>query len=546
MIPTAAHRSPTPSLSTPPRSTASARRARWHASSRCPMQSGSHRDRAVPSRRPTRWRGPRASSPRHASSRCSGSRTKRCASSCVPRVGSGQARCFSAWRSSPRAAAWRRRHLASRWRLRLGPRPRTRRECHGRWRGSKPLRRRASRSRSPGRPRRSSSGCSRWQPRCCALRSCCRVRGPVGPRPPHRASAIPVSWWRRASAGCCCSTCRPTGSHGNRYLALYHQGHLWLGMLTLSVLVFLRQPIGRGLAWMLSIVDGVASGVGARLGAGGRWRAAASRRCSVGAFGALLANMRQLTSELGRIWLIVGAAWFFFLRGTPLAERLARSGTSFGSLARYVWPLAVRRDRADRRDGGDARHGTAADRRLRGRRVPGGVDRDVVASAHRATTSGATRSPSCCSWPGSSRSTHALFRARRDRRRHRGAASRISRRRSRRPTTSSRWSRGSSARRHPPASGSAPCRGAATAGRRGCAGVPAQIQSDYTFTAMVGAFGWTAAWALTLGCAIWLHRLVRHHGRVTRGEPRLVRVGRAHGERRAGVPELDRAWPGSC
>ena len=24
---------------------------------------------------------------------------------------------------------------------------------------------------------------------------------------------------------------------------------------------------------------------------------------------------------------------------------------------------------------------------------------------------------------------------------------------------------------------------------------------------------------------MWLHRLIRHHGRVTRGEPRFVRVG---------------------
>ena len=48
----------------------------------------------------------------------------------------------------------------------------------------------------------------------------------------------------------------------------------------------------------------------------------------VGPVGFLLTNMRQLTSELGRVWLIVGAAWFFFLRGTPLAERLARSGSS--------------------------------------------------------------------------------------------------------------------------------------------------------------------------------------------------------------------------
>ena len=55
-----------------------------------------------------------------------------------------------------------------------------------------------------------------------------------------------------------------------------------------------------------------------------------------------------------------------------------------------------------------------------------------------------------------------------------------------------------------------------------CSGVPAQIHSDYTFTAIVGVFGSTAAWAAAVGCALWLNRLVRHHGRVTRGEPRLV------------------------
>ena len=55
-----------------------------------------------------------------------------------------------------------------------------------------------------------------------------------------------------------------------------------------------------------------------------------------------------------------------------------------------------------------------------------------------------------------------------------------------------------------------------------CSGVPAQIHSDYTFTAIVGVFGAMAAWAASLACAVWLHRLIRHHGRVTHGEPRFV------------------------
>ena len=42
---------------------------------------------------------------------------------------------------------------------------------------------------------------------------------------------------------------------------------------------------------------------------------------------------------MGRVWLIVGAAWFFFLRGTPFAERLAKSGNTLVSLIRYAAPL---------------------------------------------------------------------------------------------------------------------------------------------------------------------------------------------------------------
>ena len=33
------------------------------------------------------------------------------------------------------------------------------------------------------------------------------------------------------------------------------------------------------------------------------------------------------------------------------------------------------------------------------------------------------------------------------------------------------------------------------------------------------------AWLLTIGCAIWLHALIRSHGLATHGEPRFVRIG---------------------
>lgn len=310
-------------------------------------------------------------------------------------------------------------------------------------------------------------------------------------------------------------------SHGNRYLALYHQGHLWLAMLTLSVLVFLRQPIGRGLAWSLAIVDGVASGVGRRLGAGGTLALLlllAALLC--GAFGALLASKRQLTSEIGRIWLMLGAAWFFYMRGTPLAERLARSGTSFGSLARYVLPLAfvaivlvgamvVTRDMGPLLIAGYAAGAFLA--------------ASIAMWAHRrfgvTTSAHALAVVLFVAWIVAI--THALFQL--------GAiddvtAGRLENLAAPLASTNDQlalvtWFQ----RVAPPAGfglGAVPWCG--YGGSAGCPGVPAQIQSDYTFTAVVGAFGWTAAWALTVGCAVWLHRLVRHHGRVTRGEPRLV------------------------
>ena len=110
------------------------------------------------------------------------------------------------------------------------------------------------------------------------------------------------------------------GNFSNRYLALYHQGHLWLGMLALSIAAFMRQPLGRGLTSLLSIIDTVAQGVRQGLGSIATTAGViALMICVVAAVGALLSNMPQLTSELGRLWLIVGAAGVLFLLGGPNA-----------------------------------------------------------------------------------------------------------------------------------------------------------------------------------------------------------------------------------
>ena len=311
------------------------------------------------------------------------------------------------------------------------------------------------------------------------------------------------------------------GHFGNRYLALYHQGHLWLGMLTLTTVAFLRQPLGRALGWTLALIDTLGSNLRRRIGSVLMTAGVVVLMVGlVGAVGALLMNLPQLTSEIARLWLIVGASWFFFLRGGPLTERLARSGSSLGSLARYLWPLLcvvlvligvqlITRDKGPLLIVG---YGAGAF-----------VAASIAMWWHQ--RSGAYRTAFALAmvlfvvWIFGT--TLALFEF--------GALDEVTAGRLENlaaPLASANdqlalvtWFQQAA-----PAAGfglgAVPWCG--HAGGPSCAGVPAQIQSDYTLTALVGAFGWTAAWAVVIGGAIWLHRLIRYHGRATRGEPRLV------------------------
>ena len=314
------------------------------------------------------------------------------------------------------------------------------------------------------------------------------------------------------------------GHAGNRYLGLYHQGHLWLAMLVLSILLFARRSLSRGFAWLLSV--------------GGETIGRASRRhgpvsvavvlvlataAAVLAFGLALAHLRQLTSELGRVWLIGGAAWFFFLRAGPLTERLARSGKAAFSFLRYAWPIlfvvaALVGAMFVTRDMGPLL-------------IAGYASGAFLAAAlamwwhHRSgqvVSAFALALLLFAGWIGAI--TFALFRV--------GAhdsvtASRLESVAAPFVSINDQLALVSWFQRAAPAEGfgigAAPWCGFAPS--RGCSGVPAQIHSDYTFTAIVGVFGPWVAWGASLAMAIWLHRLIRHHGRVTRGEPRLVGAG---------------------
>jgi cell division protein FtsW (lipid II flippase) len=256
--------------------------------------------------------------------------------------------------------------------------------------------------------------------------------------------------------------------------------------------------------------------------------------------GLLLSNMRQLTSELGRIWLIVGAAWFFFLRGDPLAERLASAPVG-ASVLRYVAPMAfvvsvlvgfmlVTRDMGPLLIAGYAGGAFLAAAVAMWWHRRGGARGVAFALAALLFTL----------WIAGT--TMALFSL--------GAVDAVTAQRLESlaaPLASSNdqlalvaWFQ----RAAPPGGfglAAVPWCGYAAGG--GCGGVPAQIHSDYSFTAIVGVFGTAAAWTAAIGCAVWLHRLIRHHGRVTRGEPRFVRVaGRFVPDGQAFVSWVALAW----
>jgi cell division protein FtsW (lipid II flippase) len=317
-------------------------------------------------------------------------------------------------------------------------------------------------------------------------------------------------------------------AHGhavNRYLALYHQGHLWLGMLLFTVLLFVRQPLARALARALSLLGGRTRRLAALLTpAAAAVLVGLAALLAVLAFGTLLANLRQLTSELGRVWLIVGAAWFFFLRAGPLARRLAENGPAHVPIVRYLWPLllvvgvlvaamVLTRDMgplliAGYASGAFIGAALAAWAHARGARPLAGFAMALAVFAL---------------WIAAV--TAALFQA--------GQVDEVTAARLESlaaPLASTNdqlalvtWFQ----RASPPQGhglGAVPWCGHAAATAQ-CSGIPAQVHSDYTFTALVGTWGAAAAWAMALGAAFWLHRLVRHHGRVTGGEPRLVASG---------------------
>ena len=235
------------------------------------------------------------------------------------------------------------------------------------------------------------------------------------------------------------------------------------------------------------------------------------------AFGLALANLRQITSEIGRVWLICGAAWFFFLRAGPLTERLARSGKAATSFLRYAWPMLfvvavlvgamfVTRDMGPLLIAGYASARSSPPHwRCGGITAAAGDQRSRSRSSSSPAGSAPSRSRSFASAP----TTASIGEPARERRRAVRVDQRPARARVVVPAPP----------RLPRASASAPRRGAASR-RRAAAAACRRRSTATTPSRRSSACSGLVAWAASLAMAIWLHRPIRHHGRVTRGEPR--------------------------
>jgi hypothetical protein len=368
-----------------------------------------------------------------------------------------------------------------------GPPRAGRRACRGPSRAIISSTRRAPRCRSPRGPRRS---CSRSRGRDHRHRDCARCACAHVAAGPALALRLPGFVLATASDAWCSLDLSANASCGQPLPRALLPGHLWLAMIVLCFVAMLRQSIGRALAWTLSMMDGIASGIGARIGpvASAVVLVALALALCV-AFGTLLSNCdrsRRSSDVSGSSAAPRGSS--------SCAARRCRSALRERKLDRLARALRdaarVRDARRCRRDGHDARHGAAPDRGLRRGGVPRGVDRDVVAAALRQRSARASARPCCCSCAWIVGITAALFEL--------GAIDEVTAGRLENlaaPLASANdqlalvtWFQ----RVAPPRASAR--RGAVVryGGGASCAGVPAQIQSDYTFTALVGVFGWTA------------------------------------------------------
>jgi cell division protein FtsW (lipid II flippase) len=308
-----------------------------------------------------------------------------------------------------------------------------------------------------------------------------------------------------------------TGHFANRFHALYQEVYVFAAFALLTMLAPLRLALASMLVRSLGFLLLLA-----------RPRRGVLRRCVpwivYGALAALLLALAaathrtqtQLTSEIFRLWLVLGVAWFFFVRGEP-ALTLAAGGLR-GAWHGFVFllplffvlgvpvlglvltddfgPLFVMLYAAS------IFVGTAFAFAF--------VDR----AGYRPWVGGSVGALVAAAWVYLM--TFALYSVPAPLAR---VAERLASVRSPFTATNDQMAILTWFQESAPAAGygfgGVPWCGESSGAA--CRGVPKQIQSDYVFTALAGVYGKAAALALVALLALWLVRLVIHHGRATRG-----------------------------
>jgi cell division protein FtsW (lipid II flippase) len=307
-----------------------------------------------------------------------------------------------------------------------------------------------------------------------------------------------------------------SGHGANRFHALYQQVYVFAAFASLTMLAPLRLQlaggVGRWLGWLLLVTRARRAGLRRAL----PWLAAGGAlMLLLGAAGAASRLQTQITSEVFRLWLILGVSWVFFVRGESALALSAGSGGGMRGML-FLWPLLfvlivplaglVLTD-----DFGPlfvmlyaasifvgAGFAFVYFDRAGYRRWLGGAAGVLIAGAWVYLLTFALYSlPTPLARVAERlQSVREPFSASNDQ------------------MAIITWFQESA-----PADGyglgAVPWCGEIAAA--GCRGVPRQIQSDYIYTALVGVYGKAAAVALVALLALWLVRVVIHHGRASRG-----------------------------
>lgn len=129
-----------------------------------------------------------------------------------------------------------------------------------------------------------------------------------------------------------------TAYQKNRFLGLYQQGYLWSGFVLLTLVLLWRQHIANFFTRSLALLASISRKI-ARTLPGGNWTGFVVTGLLIIALFWLVKNNRQITSEIGRLWLIFGAAWFFYVRGDLALDENHFRASAWRWLLHFISPL---------------------------------------------------------------------------------------------------------------------------------------------------------------------------------------------------------------